>query len=77
MARCRTCGAPVNLAPDGDPRYETTLQTPSRAYIEAVKALGEARVWLPTRTSPAAQQFPKIGELHAKIDSIIGPEVKG
>tara|TARA_X000001316_G_scaffold12129_2_gene5695 strand:- start:444 stop:704 length:261 start_codon:yes stop_codon:yes gene_type:complete len=22
MAKCKTCGAPVNLAPDGDPRYE-------------------------------------------------------
>jgi len=22
MAKCETCGAPVNLAPDGDPRYE-------------------------------------------------------
>ena len=22
MAKCGTCGAPVNLAPDGDPRYD-------------------------------------------------------
>ena len=22
MAKCETCGAPVNLAPDGDPKYE-------------------------------------------------------
>jgi len=22
MAKCKTCGAPVNLAPDGDPKYE-------------------------------------------------------
>ena len=22
MSKCKTCGAPVNLAPDGDPRYE-------------------------------------------------------
>ena len=61
--------------------YETALKTHApaiaQAYLEAVKALGEARKWLPTRTSPAAQQFPEIGELHAKIDSIIGPEVKG
>ena len=21
MGKCKTCGAPVNLAPDGDPRY--------------------------------------------------------
>lgn len=22
MSKCKTCGAPVNLAPDGDPRFE-------------------------------------------------------
>ena len=22
MAKCEICGAPVNLAPDGDPRYD-------------------------------------------------------
>ncbi len=22
MSKCETCGAPVNLAPDGDPRYD-------------------------------------------------------
>lgn len=22
MAKCKICGAPVNLAPDGDPRYD-------------------------------------------------------
>lgn len=25
MAKCPTCGAPVNLAPDGDPKYEPPL----------------------------------------------------
>lgn len=30
MAKCKTCGAPVNLAPDGDPKYE-----PPRAYRSA------------------------------------------
>ena len=26
MVKCKTCGAPVNLAPDGDPRYEAPPQ---------------------------------------------------
>ena len=69
MARCKTCGAPVNLAPDGDPKYEPPLQTPNRAYLEAVRALGEAR--------PYVDAFHGNTELVAKIDAIIGPEVKG
>lgn len=25
MAKCKSCGAPVNLAPDGDPKYEAPV----------------------------------------------------
>ena len=30
MTKCTTCGAPVNLAPDGDPKY-----APPRSYRQA------------------------------------------
>lgn len=30
MSKCKTCGAPVNLAPDGDPKYEPPKKP--RAY---------------------------------------------
>lgn len=31
MAECPTCGAPVNLAPDGDPHYEPPAAIPAPA----------------------------------------------
>ena len=35
MSNCKTCGAPVNLAPDGDPRYESNEIKSLRASLAA------------------------------------------
>lgn len=32
MVKCKTCGAPVDLAPDGDPKYK---RPPKRADLHA------------------------------------------
>ena len=39
MAKCQACGAPVNLAPDGDPRYE-----PPRIAARPSKAMTAERL---------------------------------
>ena len=55
--------------------YETALKTHAPAiaqgYLEAVKALGEARAYVYDDCSVGGDL------LVAKIDAIIGPEVKG
>lgn len=33
MAKCQICGAPVNLAPDGDPKYEPPNSYKARAEL--------------------------------------------
>lgn len=39
MAKCKTCGAPVNLAPDGDPRYEPPITRACKGHYELLEAL--------------------------------------
>jgi hypothetical protein len=39
MAKCRTCGAPVNLAPDGDPRYEKPFVRSPVSLDEIVRSI--------------------------------------
>ena len=48
MAKCPTCGAPVNLAPDGDPKYEppriAASPTASFDVLAVVRALTEVAI---------------------------------
>ena len=37
MAKCKTCGAPVNLAPDGDPRYDPPIHYRYMRLLKAVE----------------------------------------
>ena len=42
MAKCPTCSAPVNLAPDGDPRYDVQLDMSVRAeHVTNAKRIAE------------------------------------
>lgn len=84
MAKCPTCGAPVNLAPDGDPKYDPPRQpqptTTSEAERRVVKAAKE--VWQryqtiillrPTFNSPAWSEFGEACKA-LKEDSLLGRE---
>ncbi len=42
--QCKICGAPVNLAPDGDPRYEA----PIVAAIDEIERLREGLEYIAT-----------------------------
>lgn len=41
MAKCKTCGAPVSLAPDGDPKYSP--QRTDRTDIEGQRLCAALR----------------------------------
>ena len=39
MAKCKTCGAPVNLAPDGDPKFEMPYRVARPAWISCAEVM--------------------------------------
>lgn len=44
MAKCSTCGAPVNLAPDGEPKYRAPRrQSPTVAEIKRKAEIAAVR----------------------------------
>lgn len=39
MSKCPTCGAPVNLAPDGDPKYEPKTKSYGSGHFSSKRVL--------------------------------------
>ena len=83
MVKCKTCGAPVNLAPDGDPRYEAPINRFEWAVtlIERVYYMeGKTAEWRAARMNAIARDthngaslawarrmFPRDGEAQVML----------
>lgn len=69
MAKCKTCGAPVNLAPDGDPKYESPYRAPTRE-AELREALEGSKVALQEAANLLRPTLPSLA------DNVIGAHIR-